>query len=97
MDKVVKGQVNLLVLRFSTSAPQSPSSTCCFHQKYKRAKPANLSKSNAFVEIGEHWLEKYFHLAFSPQHLPAEIAERRIWKNHHPANCKETSHYTEDK
>ena len=96
VDKVVKGQVYLLVLRFSTSAPQSPSSTCCFHQKYKRAKPGNLSKSNALVEIGEHWLEKYFHLVFSP----AATADRRIGNNHHlrtarrPVTVRKTSSIT---
>ena len=43
----------------STNAPYSVSSTCCFYQKDKRAKPGNLpKKSNALSEIGEHWIEK---------------------------------------
>jgi len=28
------------------------------------AKPGNLPKSNALLEIGEHWIEKYFHFFF---------------------------------
>jgi hypothetical protein len=55
------------------------------HQKYKWAKPGNLSRSNALVEIGEHWIDKYFHLVISPQHLPAAIADRRIGK---PPSCE---------
>ena len=38
------------------------------------------------MEIGEHWLEKYFILAFSPQHLPAAIADRRMGKK--PPSCE---------
>jgi class 3 adenylate cyclase len=32
------------------------------------------------VDIGEHWIRKYFPLVFSSQHLPAAIADRRIGK-----------------
>jgi hypothetical protein len=28
----------------------------------KRSKPGNLPKRNAFSEIGELWVEKYFHI-----------------------------------
>ena len=32
------------------------------HQKNERAKAGNLPKSNTLSEVGEHWIEKYFHL-----------------------------------
>jgi hypothetical protein len=48
----------------STNAPYSSSSTHCSCQKDKRAKPGNLTKNNAVSEIGEHWIEKYFHLVY---------------------------------
>jgi hypothetical protein len=34
------------------------------YQKDKRAKPGNLPESNALSEIGENWIEKYFHFVF---------------------------------
>jgi hypothetical protein len=70
------------------------------HEKYKGAKPGNLSKSNALVEIEEHWIEKYFHLVIRPQHLPAAIADRRIGKTTilrtagRPATIRKTSSIT---
>jgi hypothetical protein len=39
-------------------------STCCCYEKDKWAKPGHLPKSNAIKEIGEHWIEKYFHTIF---------------------------------
>jgi hypothetical protein len=48
----------------SNIVPFSASSTCCLYLNDQRAKPGNLSKSNALLEMGEHWIEKYFHLDF---------------------------------
>ena len=39
-------------------------SILCSYQKDKRSKPGNHSKSNALSQIGEDWIEKYFHLDF---------------------------------
>jgi hypothetical protein len=30
----------------------------------KRTKPGNLPKSSAVLEIGDHWIEEYFHFSF---------------------------------
>ena len=46
----------------STIASYSSSPARCSSQNNERAKPGNLSKSNAVSEIGENWLEKYFCL-----------------------------------
>jgi hypothetical protein len=32
--------------------------------KLEGRKPVNIPKSNALSEIGEHWIEKWFHLVF---------------------------------
>ena len=37
--------------------PYSSSSTCCSYQKDKRAKPGNLAKGNALLEVWEHCIE----------------------------------------
>jgi hypothetical protein len=49
----------------SVLSHQSSSPTYCPHQKEKGAKLRNLPKNNALSEIGENWIEKYFHLAFA--------------------------------
>ena len=41
-----------------TNAPYSSSSTCCCYQKDKRAKPGNLPKCNALLEIWEQCIER---------------------------------------
>jgi len=46
-----------------TNAPHSSPCTCCSYQKDKGRKSGSLPKSNALLEIGEHWIEKYFHFA----------------------------------
>jgi len=35
-----------------------------FLREDKRVRLGNTIKSNAFSEIGERWIEKYFHLGF---------------------------------
>ena len=66
VDKVALGQAFLQVFRFrpvlfhSNNASYSPSFARCSYQKAKRTKPWNLSNSNAFGEIGEHWIENKF-------------------------------------
>jgi len=34
-------------------------------QQHQRANPGNLPKSHVVSEVGEHWIGKYFHLAFN--------------------------------
>jgi len=41
--------------------PYSSSSTFCSYQMDKKAKPGNVPKSNALMEIEEHWTRKYLH------------------------------------
>jgi hypothetical protein len=53
-----------IYLRF-IAAPYSSPSTICSYQQDKRAKPGNLLKLNAVVEIGEHNIESTFAF-FSP-------------------------------
>jgi len=43
------------------SAPYPLSSICCSYQKEERANPGNLPKSNAFSDVVEYLVEKYFH------------------------------------
>jgi hypothetical protein len=45
----------------SAITPYSSSSTCFSYQKDKRAKPGNLAKGKALLEVGEHCVEMYFH------------------------------------
>ena len=45
-------------LQHSTNVPYSSSSTRLTCQKDKRTKPRNLSKSNAFSEIGQNGIKK---------------------------------------
>jgi hypothetical protein len=56
VDKVEMAQI----LMFSPVCIIPSSSTCCFYQIDKLAKPGNLTKSNALSKIGEHWIEKCF-------------------------------------
>jgi hypothetical protein len=47
-----------------TKTPHSSSSTCCFYQKDKSAKPGDLPTSSAVSQNGQHWIEEYFHLVY---------------------------------
>ena len=47
--------------RFNNAPHSSLYTSFSYHQD-KYAQPGNLPKSNALSEIGEHWIEKYFHL-----------------------------------
>ena len=44
----------------SIDAPYSSSSTRFSYQEDKRAKPGTLTKSNAYSDVGDNWIEKYF-------------------------------------
>jgi hypothetical protein len=58
----------------SITATYSFSSTCCFYQTDKRAKPGNLPiKSNVLSEFGERWTEKYFYPVFKSLNNKAKI------------------------
>ena len=51
----------------SISAPNLYSSTCCSHQKNKKAKPGNVPKRNVLSDIGEHWIEMHFQFFYRPR------------------------------
>jgi hypothetical protein len=61
----------------STTAPYSSLSTRCLYQNDKRAKPGNLPESNAFSEIGEHWMEKWLHCLF----VSKTLTKWSLWKH----------------
>ena len=45
----------------------------------QRAKPGNLPKCSYISEIGEHWLEKYFHFAIdAPLRLLQAVAFHEV-------------------
>jgi hypothetical protein len=46
----------------STIAAYSASAACCSYRKEKWSKLSSLSESNDFSEIGQHWVETFFHL-----------------------------------
>jgi hypothetical protein len=63
VEKILSPNTSIFAcLYHSTNAPHSSSSTHCYHQKYKRAKPGNLPRSNALSEIGEQGMGKHFSL-----------------------------------
>ena len=54
-------------LQHSANVPYSTSPKFWTCRKDKRTKPRNLSKSNAFSEIGQHWIKNNFHSLSSPR------------------------------
>ena len=52
-----------LDLHYIIHVKHSPSAFCSYQQD-KEATPGNPPKGNAFSDVGEHWIENYFHLAF---------------------------------
>jgi len=57
--------LNIIQVNFSdTNAAYSSSSTFCWYQMDKWAKPGNLPKSNALSEIEQHWIGQYLHFSY---------------------------------
>jgi hypothetical protein len=67
VDKVALAHAIPPVLRFSPASITPPmlhtdlQLTYCSYQKDKGAKRGNIPKSCDLSEIGENWIEKFFH------------------------------------
>jgi hypothetical protein len=50
----------------------------------RRVKPGNLPKSSYISEIGEHWLENYFHFAVdTPLRLLQAVTFHEVYSSFH--------------
>ena len=70
-----------------TNAPHSSSCTCCSYQKDKGQTPGSIPKSNALLEIGEYWIEKYFHFAVFKAIRAAKYSTEDMF-----INCNQRTH-----
>jgi hypothetical protein len=72
-----------------TNAPHSSSCTCCSNQTDKGQKPGSLPKTNALLEIGEHWIEKCFHFAIFKGIRAVKYSKEDMFINcTHRTHCK---------
>ena len=61
VDNVSTGQ-GFFPQYYSTNVLYLSSSTFCSYQMHKEKSRGNISKSIALSEVGDHWIEKCFHL-----------------------------------